>query len=208
MTNNAALATLALTLFAALFGHARDTSPPANVAPSAPTITYLDVPSEEEAKMVDWAIQRYLDVGLQLPDLEISFPATCGGKAGRYLVGQEQIELCRPHRKLVLHEFAHAWDDTATNVDRDAFVELRGLDNWYEQAGERSHGTGGEQLALIVAWGLMDVDITARISEFPGQSVDEQPRYLTGLADGSPEMLTNLFSLLTGSSPLSPGRVL
>ena len=208
MTNNAALATLALTLFAALLGPARETSPPANLAPSAPSISYLDVPSEEEAEMVDWAIQRYLEVGLQLPDLDISFPANCGGKAGRYLVGQQHIELCRPHRKVVLHEFAHAWDDTSTNVDRDSFVDLRGLDDWYEQPGERSHGTGGEQLALIVAWGLMDVDITALISEFPGQPVDEQPRYLTGLADGSPEMLTNLFSLLTGSSPLSPGRVL
>jgi hypothetical protein len=207
MTNNAALATLAITMFASLLSPARDTSPPATVAPSPPAITYLDAPSEEEAEMVDWAIQRYLEVGLQLPDLDISFPVTCGGKGGRYLVGQQQIELCRPHRKVVLHEFAHAWDDTSATVDRNVFIELRGLEHWYEQPGERSHGTGGEQLALIVTWGLMDVDLTARTSDFPGQPLDEQPRYLTGLADGSPEMLTNLFSLLTGSSPLSPGRV-
>lgn len=62
--------------------------------------------------------------GLQLPDLEISFPASCGGKGGQYLVGRNSVELCHPNRTLVLHEFAHAWDDNS-NVDREAFLERR-----------------------------------------------------------------------------------
>lgn len=182
-----------------------DEMPAAPPAP-APTITYLDPPSDDERQIVEWAVQRYRDVGMQLPDLQISFPATCAGKAGRYLVGQSTVEMCRPTRKLALHELAHAWDDNSS-IDRQAFLEYRGLDHWYEQPGERSNLTGGEQLALVVTWGFMNVDITAPSSEWPGQPRDEQPRYLPGLDDSSPETLTELFVMLTGATPLSPGAV-
>jgi hypothetical protein len=177
-------------------------------APAAPVITFADAPTAEQREMADWAVERYLSVGLQLPDVEISYPVTCDGKAGRYLVGKGKVELCRPTRKLVLHELAHAWDDAGDTVDREAFMELRGVDHWYENADcEYTHVSGGEQLALAMTWGLMDIDITAPASEYAGQPIDERPRYLPGMEDSAPETLTELFVLLTGSDPLSPGRV-
>ena len=122
---------------------------------------------------------------------------------------QGKVELCRPNRKLVLHEFAHAWDDAANAVGRDAFLDLRGIDHWYEQPEEDcTHVSGGEQLALVITWGLMHVDITAPASEYAGQPFDEQPRYLPGLDDSSPETLTELFVTLTGADPVSPGAAL
>ena len=171
--------------------------------PSAPTMTFVDAPSDDERQMVEWAVERYLEADLQLPDLEISFPASCGGKAGRYHVGLSHVELCRPTHKLILHEFAHAWDDNS-NIDREAFLERRVLAHWYEQPDQRSTESGGEQLAQIITWGLMDVDITARVSEWAGQPIAEQPRHLPGFDNSSPEILTDLFVQLTGSSPLSP----
>ena len=181
-------------------------TPPAVIAGpviTAPTITYLNAPSDDQRRVVEWAVARYVEAGLELPDLEISFPVTCGGKAGRYLVGQNTIELCRPQRKLVLHELAHAWDDNSS-LDRLAFLQERGLDHWYEQPGQRSNESGGEQLALVVTWGLMDVDITHPVAEWAGQPIDEGRRQLPGLADGTPRVLTELFVQLTGTSPLTP----
>lgn len=197
-----AVATLALAIPSALMARYNDAPP---IDPSKPGITYIDQPSDDQREIVEWAVEQYRTVGLQLPDLRISFPVTCGGKAGRYFVGQGRVELCRPNRKLVLHEFAHAWDDHSS-IDREAFLEMRGLDSWYEQPGERSNMTGGEQLALILAWGLMHVDVTHPRSEWAGQPLDEQPRYLPGLHDSSPEVLTEFFEMLTGASPLTPGR--
>lgn len=103
----------------------------------------------------------------------------------------------------MLQEFAHAWDDS-TSLDRAGFLQARGLDHWYEQPGERSNKSGGEQLALIITWGLMDVDLTHPVAEWAGQPTDEQPRRLPGLDDGTPPVLTELFTQLTGTSPLAP----
>ena len=173
----------------------------ATAEPVAATITYLDEPSDTDREIVDWAVERYLEARLQLPDLQISFPVACGGKAGRYYVGQGVVELCNPTKVLVLHEFAHAWDD-GSPVDRDEFLERRGLDHWYEQPGRNSGDSGGEQLAHIIAWGVMDVDITARNPDRAGQPIDEQPRYLPGVDNSSSEVLHDLFFELTGSIPL------
>ncbi len=202
MTRFAPITALLTLTCAGLLSHSIPATDSTDIEARAATITYVDEPSPAAQEIVGWAAERFVEAGLQLPDLEISFPATCGGKAGRYLVGQDQVELCRPTKTLVLHELAHAWDDNST-VDRQAFLDLRGLEQWYEQPGRDSDESGGEQLALVVAWGLMDVDITARNSERAGQPVDEQPRYLPGLDDSTPEVLVHLFVQITGSTPLS-----
>jgi hypothetical protein len=210
MSRKTALIALATLMTATPFGvldHEQPVStPPAVIAEpvvTGPTITYLDAPSDDQRRVVEWAVARYAEAGLQLPDLAISFPVTCGGKAGRYLVGRNTIELCRPHRKLVLHELAHAWDDNSS-LDRVAFLRKRGLDDWYEQPGQRSNESGGEQLALVLTWGLMDIDITHPVAESAELPIDEGRRQLPGLADGTPRVLTELFVQLTGTSPLTP----
>ena len=154
MTRLTAITAFAILTVAVPIGLSEGHQDGAAALPSAPTITFVDEPSVGAREMIGWAIERYLEVGIQLPDLEISFPATCAGKAGRYIVGRNQVELCSAKPKLILHELAHSWDDNST-IDREAFLELRGLDHWYEQSGRDSTESGGEQLAHIIAWGLL-----------------------------------------------------
>jgi hypothetical protein len=203
MTHHTSITAMLVLTGAGLLGLFIEDTSEASVEPLAATITYVGEPSDHDRALVDWAVERYLEAGLQLPDLQISLPVTCGGKAGRYYVGQGVVELCNPTKALVLHEFAHAWDDSS-QVDREEFLKGRGLDHWYEQPGQRSGDSGGEQLAHIIAWGLMDVDITARNPDRADQPIDEQPRYLPGMDDSSPEVLHDLFLQLTGSVPLNP----
>ena len=87
--------------------------PQAQVAPqiSPPEVTYGDRVDTATIDAVEWAVGRYVRAGLQLPDLHITVPATCQGRAGAYVVGEGEIRLCSSGRKLVLHEMAHAWVD-------------------------------------------------------------------------------------------------
>lgn len=174
-------------------------------APSHPKITYPTQPAAEHADLVDWAIGRYIGAGLELPDLTVTFPDSCGGKAGRYLIGTGILELCTPNRTLVLHEMAHAWEDV-NQIDRDGFMKLRGVDHWYEHECEHesSKESGGEQLAIIMTWGLHEVDTSAREIVDPKLPIDQQPRYLPGLDDSDPESLREAFRFATGVEPLVP----
>ena len=147
-----------------------------------PRITYVDQPTLKAHDLIVWAVDRYLDAGLQLPDLKISFPTFCGGKAALYHVGRRSIDFCFISKRTVLHEFAHAWDDTSGRVNRQAFLELRGLTIWWGGTGMNSSEQGSEQLAQIIAWGLMDVD-TRGVPQLPANSVSE---------------LTEAFTMLTG----------
>ena len=164
------------------------------VAPSRtvePRITFVDPPTPRAIEIIDWAVDRYQEAGLQLPDLEISFPTSCGGKNALYHVGHKSVDFCYVITKTtVLHEFAHAWDDTSGAVDRAKFLELRGLTVWWGGTGMPSEQQGAEHLAEIIAWGLMDVD-TRGVPQLPHNSVGE---------------LTNAFVMLTGGVQPWPTR--
>ena len=135
-----------------------------------------------------WAVSRFGDAGLQLPDLDISFPALCAGKAALYHVGRASLEFCRINRRVALHELAHAWDDTSGTVDREAFLELRHLTVWFGGIGMPSSEQGSEHLADIIAWGLMDVE-SRGVPQIPANSVSE---------------LTAAFVMLTGGGAVQP----
>ncbi len=132
--------------------------PLSRVATARPVITFVDQPTPKAHEFIVWAIDRFLDAGLQIFNLKISFPNFCEGKAALYHVGRRSIDFCFISRRTVLHEFAHAWDDTSGRVNRQAFLELRGLTIWWGGTGMESSEQGSEQLAQIIAWGLMDVD--------------------------------------------------
>lgn len=176
--------------------------------PTPPAVSFVGAPSDRERAMVVWGMGRFVAAGLQLPDVTVSFPAVCRGAdgralAGRYLVGRGEIELCRPSRRLAVHELAHAWDD-GTNLDRPALLEQLQLDHWYEQPGRRSTDSGGEQLALIVTWGLMDVDLAHPVPAWAGQPLAQQPRSLPGMPGRTTADLARLFERITDTTPLSP----
>lgn len=165
-----------------------------------PMITFVGDVAPHDREIVEWAVNRFAEAGLQLPDLTVSFPVTCNGRAGQYFVGQSLVELCTVSKKLALHEFAHAWDDNVS-LDRDAFMERRGIDHWYESDGPES---GGEQLAKVIAWGLLETDTTWPASEYAGQPFDERPRRLIGVPDADREELATLFTSVVGVEPLTP----
>ncbi|MCP3938538.1 MAG: hypothetical protein GY708_24590 [Actinomycetia bacterium] len=173
-------------------------------APPSASITYLGESTPEQRNTVEWAVARYQEAGLNLPDLEVSFPAMCRGKAGLYFIGEAHIDLCNVSRRVALHELAHAWDDAGGTPDREAFMERRGLGHWTSRSDRRSVESGGEQLARIITWGLMDVDTTNGYAAYPGQPRDGQPRRLPGLPSSTIDELREAFTALTGIDPLCP----
>ena len=152
-------------------------------------------------------MSRFGDAGLQLPDLVISFPALCAGKAALYHVGRASLEFCRINRRVALHELAHAWDDTSGAVDRDAFLELRHLSVWFGGTEMPSGEQGSEHLADIIAWGLMDVE-TRGAPQIPANSVSELTAAFVMLTRGGPTTreLTGTRSVeLIASRPVDGG---
>ena len=149
------------------------TGPASRLPTRQPQITFVDEPTPKAREIIRWAVDRYRRAGLQLPDLKISFPAFCGGKAALYHVGQKSMDFCLIVKKrTVLHEFAHAWDDTSGAVDRQAFLRLRGLSVWWGGTEMPSSEQGAEQLAQIIAWGLMDID-SRGVPQIPANSTSK-----------------------------------
>ena len=161
---------------------------PAQAPPRAANITYIDEPTLSERETITWAVGRFAAAGLELPDLDVRFPVYCKGKGAIYHIGESSVDFCRVNKKNVLHEFAHAWDDTSGDVDREGFLELRGLDIWFGGLDVPCEEQGSEHLAIVIAWGLME----------PGT------RSAHGLPHNSDAELHEAFEFLTDSTPGEP----
>ena len=184
MTNHTALLRLSSLLLATaiVVPAAAEGGPASGPAWHEPRITYIDEPTPKAREIITWAVDQYREAGLQLPDLTISFPVLCDAKGALYHVGKSAIDFCRINKRRALHEFAHAWDDTSGAVDREAFLELRGLTVWWGGTKMKSSEQGAEHLAEIIAWGLMGSN-PDDVPQFPKNSVAE---------------LTEAFDFLTG----------
>src|SRR4029079_18782097 len=91
----------------------------------------------------------------------------------------------RPARLTTLHELAHAWAELQLSAaERAAFLELRGLDVWYDPGVPR-HERGAEHAAEVVSWGLMDEMIP-----------------IIRIYDAEPPRLSEASCLLVGRAPL------
>ena len=85
----------------------------------------------------------------------------------------------------ILHEIAHAWAAHNLSDDqRQAFVDLRGLDTWFGDA--PWHERGSEQAAVIIAWGLGET--SRRPTWMPNRDLDS---------------LTKAFNQLVGTDPIT-----
>ncbi len=143
-------------------------------------------------EMTSWAVRRYDQAGLELPQADVFFHDGrdgCDGYLGTTVVSR--IDLCvrlamepGPQR-IVLHELAHAWVIANLDATRQAsFLDLRGLTSWAGRAVPWKE-QGREQAAEIVAWGLGDGTMLPMID------------------DTGPEALTEAFRSLTGVDPLN-----
>lgn len=148
--------------------------------------------SHAQAAQIDWAIALYADAGLELPPLDfVRYPnrEPCRGARGLYTGDRSPatIRICTPEagpfaESLFLHEIAHAWDGHAlTDRQRETFLQLRSLEQWWDDGTAPWHTYGAEQAAQVLVWGLIDRPI--RIATIPNSScVDLRAGYviLTG----------------------------
>jgi hypothetical protein len=175
-----------MVLALGLFG-SQTVSPPATAteaaAPLLPEISDTSYITENDEKLaldpsgiygadaelealIEAAIELYQTAGLIVPALRIYAHDTsdgCRGMSGLY--SQEppvdRIDLCTRLQATVLHELAHAWEHHSMSEDtRQAFLEHTGLKAWQSYGDVEWEDRGIERAAQIIAWGLMDIQIT------------------------------------------------
>jgi hypothetical protein len=131
---------------------------------SAAPVVLIDGGSREQRRTVVDAVDRYLSVGLLLPELAVRIHVSntgCGGKQG--LFHQEGdvavIDLCYPGEFLALHEIGHAWERfNLDDGDRAAFQQLTGATTW--RSTDVAWGRrGAEQAANTMAHGLLSTPL-------------------------------------------------
>jgi hypothetical protein len=169
-----------------------------HVAPkdSVPQAITIDSTSPEWTRRVEWGLARFRDADLSLPAMAITVhdnDAPCDGNSGLYLPNDPvEVPLCtrgpvdsRTARVTTVHELAHAWAEfQLSTAERSAFLELRGLDVWYDHR-VPPHERGNEHAAEVVSWGLMDEMIP-----------------IIRIYDAEPAQLAEAFDLLVDRPPL------
>jgi len=100
------------------------------------------------------AIDRFGDLGLELPSLETQFAEGCRERFGawgriRFDTTPWHIEVCTT--AVFSHELAHAWDRwNLTDAERRAYMDVRGLEAW-QGADIPWKERGEEDLAILVS---------------------------------------------------------
>ena len=136
---------------------------------SAEPSVVIEGGTAEQRQTVFDAVDRYLSVGLALPDLRVQFhtggKAGCEGFQGLFHpdVNVAVIDLCFPGELLALHELGHAWE--RFNLDdhqRAEFERLTGLTTW-RSTDVIWRDRGAERAANVLAQGLLSTPLdTAR----------------------------------------------
>jgi hypothetical protein len=168
----------------------------AGAATDTPTVEVQGADAAE-TEMIEWALGRFTQAGLELPSTVITFhddPTGCSGNSGLFRHGTPaEVHLCIPAerpakaRKLIaLHELGHAWAETHTDeATRAAFLQERGINSWHDHS-EEPHFWGAEHAAETISWALMD-----------------EPVRIIRIYDARPAQLTSAYQVLTGNSPLN-----
>lgn len=140
-------------------------SPSASIGEVTLEATVADV--DEDA--VSWAQDRFREAGLSLPEIRVSFQTeteSCEGSKGGHLIeeGMSNVFICVPDqgptrdlqiKRVLLHEFAHAWDHHAlTDQHRSEFLAYKDFSGWSFEVPYDERAS--EDAAEIIAWGLMD----------------------------------------------------
>lgn len=187
---------LAVVFFGAAGPHS-DSEPHVIPAGEGTIVLWNETDNEQPAEIVSWAVDRYAEAGLVVPDGEVVFHpfepglAACNGFGGYYRAGHPgyDISMCAigvpSRRHILLHEFAHAWaHDHLSEEQRRTFQVERGLRSWNDGDDARAERTA-EHVAEIIAWGL---DLGCNPKEM-----------ITG-EDAS--QLADAFEALTGVAPI------
>jgi hypothetical protein len=166
---------------AAVLGGIAGSPPPATITVTGGTWGHHE--------LAGWAMERFADAGLVLPNLDIRFHGdrqACADHLGYYDDGV--VRSCHRHLNEMaagglLHEMAHGWVDAYLPQDvRSRFMELRDLRTWNDWDVEWD-ARGTEQAAEIIAWAVGDQGDGTRAPSFPENSRRELAaayRVLTG----------------------------
>lgn len=184
----------AIALVTALLAPASAATLPAESGTPRPAIE-IETQNRAQLEMARWAIGRFEDAGLELPDLKIVYPGRdlglCNGAPATALTDQQPVELriCWNDPFILLHELAHAWDAHNLPEDRRGpFMALRtDVDSW-TGADVPWERRGIEHAANVIAWGLL-----------------EDPYPISRTYPNDPDSLTQAFRLLTDVDPLHDG---
>ncbi len=132
-------------------------------ASEAPAITFVGADARVQADVLA-AAARFEAVGLELSAVTVEYDGELcsGGADGYYFEGR--VTLCEGYAAFVpTHELAHAWIDVrATAETRQAFMDLRGWDEWAE-AGVSWQERAFEDAAFVVQQGV-DLPASDRVS--------------------------------------------
>lgn len=135
------------------------------VPPAAePPVRMVNGTDEQQLRMME-AVGRFHSIGLTLPPLTVTFyddESSCSGHLG--LFGEGEISICTDLDFIYEHELAHAWE--RANLDestRQAFMDLRGHDNWLDPA-KSWNERGGEDAAFIIQQGLLATPLPSNLS--------------------------------------------
>jgi hypothetical protein len=128
-----------------------------------PAVTIVGGSHEQRATVVA-AVDRFLSVGLPLPDLDVRIHTGkqgCEDKQGLFHRDGDLavIDLCYGGEFLVLHELGHAWERfNLDDRDRARFQQLTGATTW--RSTDVAWGRrGAEQAANTMANGLLSTPI-------------------------------------------------
>jgi hypothetical protein len=161
-TGSAALSTPAHTLSTAAPVHREIESESSEEAEiEIRTETTIQAETVEQREMVEWALSRFEEAGLELPVLTIHAfgdRSGCNGNFGHFgtdYAGNYEVYLCGIDFT-VLHELGHAWaaynlteEKKQEFLDKDyAAADLWWADKWLD--------SGSEHCANVIAWGLME----------------------------------------------------
>ncbi len=151
----------------------------------------------EEQALADFAISRFAEQGLELPQVHIEFHPTtfdCGGREGLYVHDTRSLHMCSRSLRTMLHELAHAWArHNLTDEEREAFTALRGLDSWNGKD-EEWEDRATEHAAEIIAWALLDNPNHVR---WVGEDGVVEYRLLS-IDNSDPDSMLTAFQALTG----------
>jgi hypothetical protein len=120
-----------------------------------------------QAERVQRALDRYAVAGMELPPVDVYLHVTkigCGGNSGLYTPGSEidRIDLCVDTPFIILHEFAHAWENHfGTDDTRQELLDELELEAW-TGAEVKYRRRGIEAAANLVAWGLTSPSVAER----------------------------------------------
>lgn len=109
-------------------------APRAELTPHA-TVTAHNAGADQLA-VLDEALSRFRDAGLDLPELDVWFSedrTACKGNYGLFQAGYEprRITVCTDFDYILTHELAHAWIDAHVDETvRADYTEARQLETW------------------------------------------------------------------------------